>query len=95
MCPGGGLYSLLGKIRVTRVKRVADKCTLCGDCVVVCPMGLVPMQDVMGVECDNCGLCVSSCNDDALGYSISLKDEPFVSSVGTNKTDKEGVVQSA
>lgn len=94
VCPGGGLYSLLGKIRLIRVKRVADKCTLCGDCVVVCPMGLVPMQDVMGVECDNCGLCVSSCNDDALGYSISLKDEPFVSSVGTNKTDKEGVVQS-
>jgi NapH/MauN family ferredoxin-type protein len=95
VCPGGALYSMLGKARLIRVKRVASHCTLCGDCVVVCPMGLVPMQDVMGVECDNCGLCVSSCNDDALGYSISQKDEPIVASFDTNEKGEKNVVQSA
>lgn len=95
VCPGGALYSLLGKMRPVRVKRVEDQCTLCGDCVAVCPMGLVPMKDVMGVECDNCGLCVSSCNDEALGYSISHKDDPLVASVAKNKKDKNDVVQSA
>lgn len=75
VCPGGAIYSLLGWARWVRVKRVADKCTLCGDCVVVCPMGLVPMHDVMGIECDNCGLCMSSCGDDALGYAVWRKQE--------------------
>lgn len=70
VCPGGALYSLLGWARLVRVKRAASRCTSCGACVVVCPMGLAPMQDVMGPECDNCGLCISSCNDDALNYTL-------------------------
>jgi len=95
VCPGGAIYSLLGKARLVRVKRVANKCTLCGDCVVACPMGLIPMQDVMGTECDNCGLCMSSCGDDALGYTIWRKEEPIVPSFEMDEKDKKDVVQSA
>ncbi len=70
VCPGGALYSLLGWARLVRVKRAASMCTDCGVCVVVCPMGLAPMQDVMGPECDSCGLCISNCGDDALDYTV-------------------------
>jgi ferredoxin-type protein NapH len=79
LCPGGGLYSLLGALRLVRVKRDAPTCTLCSDCVVACPMGLNPMQDKMGVECDNCLACVSSCSEKALSLTIgrSGKNRPM------------------
>jgi len=70
VCPGGGLYSLLGATRPIRVKLLEPKCTHCGDCVVACPMGLNPMLDRMGVECDSCGACISSCDDKALAYGL-------------------------
>lgn len=70
VCPGGALYSLLGAARPIRVKLVEQKCTRCADCIVACPMGLNPMNNAMGMECDNCGLCISSCHDDALTYGI-------------------------
>lgn len=76
MCPGGGLYSLIGAFRPFRIKLTASNCTKCGECVKACPMGLLPMQDKMGVECDNCGVCISHCNDDALGYGLGLPRKP-------------------
>lgn len=74
LCPGGALYSLLGRFRVVRVERKPSDCTKCGHCVVVCEMGLSPMTDHMGMECDNCGVCVSDCPDDALGFRLSPRD---------------------
>ncbi|MDF1665030.1 MAG: 4Fe-4S binding protein [Planctomycetota bacterium] len=83
VCPGGGLYSLLGVFRLTRIRRRAASCTSCGDCVRDCPMGLAPMRDEMGIECDNCGVCLSVCGDDALHYRVTKpsdfkKVEPMV-----------------
>ena len=78
LCPGGAVYSLLGRYRLIRVKRAADKCTLCGDCVVACEMGLNPMVDHTGIECDNCGDCIVSCGDDALGFRLAFQDKPKV-----------------
>lgn len=71
MCPGGAAYSLLGALRLVRVRRRAASCTSCGDCNAHCPMGLAPMNDLMGVECDSCGVCISVCGDDALHYRIT------------------------
>ncbi len=70
LCPGGAVYSLLGYFRIVRMKRDEGLCTLCGECDKVCPFGLFPMSDRMGMECDNCGLCRSACPEDALSYSI-------------------------
>lgn len=85
MCPGGALYSLLGAFRLLRVQRSKDKCTLCGDCVPACPMGLAPMNDAMGMECDSCGLCIRSCGDDALRFGLTqrrdLQERPEVMNV--------------
>lgn len=72
VCPGGAVYMMLGAKRPIRVKLLESKCTHCVDCVVACPMGLNPMKNEMGMECDNCGACISSCHDDALKYTISL-----------------------
>ncbi len=72
VCPGGALYILLGIKRPVRIKLLESKCTHCVDCVVACPMGLNPMNNQMGAECDNCGACISSCHDDALKYSVGL-----------------------
>jgi NapH/MauN family ferredoxin-type protein len=68
VCPGGALYSLIGWARPVRVKLKQTACTDCALCVAACPMGLNPMKNAMGIECDSCGECISSCNDDALAY---------------------------
>lgn len=70
VCPGGALYSLLGAARPVRVKLSESRCTLCAHCVPVCPMGLNPMNNEMGIDCDNCGVCISHCDDGALSYSL-------------------------
>ncbi len=72
VCPGGGLYSLIGAARPLRVKLHQSSCTDCALCVAACPMGLNPMQGEMGLECDNCGVCIDACGDDALGYGLAL-----------------------
>ncbi len=77
LCPGGALYSLLGRKRLIRVQRHAVKCTDCADCTKVCPMGLNPMKDSTGIECDNCLACVSICSEDALKTHVSLKSTPI------------------
>ncbi len=72
MCPGGALFGLLGWIRPVRIRLDAKRCTGCRDCEVVCPMGLDPVKQSYGIECDNCALCLKSCGEDALIYAIGL-----------------------
>jgi len=75
VCPGGALYSLLGRYRLVRVKLLKSSCTDCAACVPACPMGLNPMRDQMGADCDNCGVCISNCPG-ALTYSLQLPKPP-------------------
>jgi ferredoxin-type protein NapH len=70
LCPGGAVYALLGRWRLVRVGRDSSKCTKCGECVMRCGMGLSPMTDAMGMECDNCAVCISHCPDNALGFHL-------------------------
>ena len=70
LCPGGAVYSLLGRFRLVRVRRDPENCTHCGECITACQMDLSPMTDRMGMECDNCGLCIASCSDDALAFAL-------------------------
>lgn len=74
LCPGGAVYSLLGRMRLLRVQRNVEACSNCGNCTVACDMGLNPMVDMTGMECDNCGLCIDSCNDDALTFRLARRD---------------------
>jgi len=48
-------------------------CIDCGQCVVVCPMG-IDIRDGGQIECINCGLCVDACDEmmDRVGRPRSL-----------------------
>lgn len=70
LCPGGALYALFGWLRPVRVRLEKATCTDCGDCTVACGMGLDPMHDHMGIDCDNCGVCIASCPEGSLSLGI-------------------------
>lgn len=74
LCPGGALYSLLGRYRLLRIQRVVEDCNDCARCNAVCEFGLDPLRDSFGQECNNCTACIAVCPTDALTFEISLKD---------------------
>jgi ferredoxin-type protein NapH len=73
LCPGGALYALLGKGRVVRVENDVNTCTHCAACIKACPMGLNPINDSTGLECDNCFICVPHCGPRSLHIHAGLK----------------------
>jgi ferredoxin len=78
ICPGGALYSLLGRFRVVRVVRNEKNCVQCGECVRACQFDLRPMLvQITGMECTNCGSCVRACHDDALSFRLMLPHQEF------------------
>jgi len=77
ICPGGALYSLLGRYRLLRIQRVVSQCNDCKKCNVVCEFGLDPLQDGFGQECNNCTACIAVCPTDALKFSIQIQDQPY------------------
>jgi ferredoxin-type protein NapH len=72
MCPGGALYSLLGRFRVLRVRLRSTACTGCRECIPVCEAGINPITQSQSMECDNCGVCLTHCSPGALYYTIGL-----------------------
>jgi ferredoxin-type protein NapH len=72
VCPGGALYGLIGWSRLLRVKLDSERCTGCRECEPVCEPGLNPVLQSSGIECDNCGVCIRHCPDQALLYTIAL-----------------------
>jgi len=77
LCPGGALYSLLGRYRLLRIKRVAEDCNDCNKCNAICEFGLDPMRDDFGQECNNCTACIAICPTEALIFNIRQKDLPY------------------
>jgi ferredoxin-type protein NapH len=75
VCPGGALYSLLGRFRVFRIKRIVENCNDCAKCNAVCEFGLDPLRDNFGMECNNCTACIAVCPTDALTFNISVIDD--------------------
>ena len=77
VCPGGALYSLLGRYRMLRIQRKAETCNDCAKCTAVCEFALDPMRDGFGQECNNCTACIAVCPTDALVFKVAVKDIPF------------------
>jgi len=77
VCPGGALYSLLGRFRIFRIKRDVAQCNDCAKCNVVCQFGLDPLRDDFSQECNNCTACIAVCPTDALSFTINIKDQAF------------------
>ena len=74
VCPGGALYSLLGRYRLFRIQRKPDSCNDCAKCTAVCEFELDPMRDGFGQECNNCTACIAVCPTDALVFKIKIQD---------------------
>ena len=74
VCPGGALYSLLGRYRLFRIQRKVDTCNDCAKCTAMCEFELDPMRDGFGQECNNCTACIAVCPTDALVFKINVKD---------------------
>ncbi len=74
VCPGGALYSLLGRYRLVRLEVVREGCTACDKCQPVCEFGLDPRAGEFGAECNNCGLCQRAC---APGVIVWRLGRPF------------------
>ena len=72
----GALFSLLGKWRIWRIKKINSQCDSCGVCNSACPYKLNPSEGVFPPECDNCSLCIDACknnNRNALENVIRFK----------------------
>ncbi len=77
LCPGGALYSLLGRYRPFRIQRIVQTCNDCAKCNAICEFGLDPMRDDFGQECNNCSACIAVCPTDALTFAVKLRDVPY------------------
>jgi ferredoxin-type protein NapH len=76
LCPGGALYSLLGRYRLVRIRRIAENCNDCAKCNAVCEFELDPLRDGFGQECNNCAACIAICPTDAMTFVIRPTDYP-------------------
>jgi len=69
-CPVGTIMGFIGKNSFLGVGRNISKCTHCGLCEDVCPMGVHilshPAEKVRSEHCINCLDCVAVCDDDAM-----------------------------
>ncbi|MEE8555853.1 MAG: 4Fe-4S binding protein [bacterium] len=77
LCPGGALYSLLGRFRAVRIRRVVADCIRCVKCDDACGLGLQPMTDRTGMECNTCTACIAACPTDALKLRVGWSDAPL------------------
>lgn len=59
-------YSMIGK-----QYKVSDKCTSCGACMKICPVGNISMMDgkvTFGDNCNQCMGCIQWCQNHAIDY---------------------------
>jgi ferredoxin-type protein NapH len=76
LCPGGALYSLIGRYRLVRIRRIVETCNDCAKCNAVCEFDLDPLRDGFGQECTNCAACMAICPTEAMTFTLRLKDYP-------------------
>jgi ferredoxin-type protein NapH len=74
LCPGGALYSLIGRFRLVRIRRIVESCNDCSKCTAICEFGLDPLRDKFGQECNNCTACIEICPTDAMTFYIAPRD---------------------
>jgi len=74
LCPGGALYSMIGRYRLLRVRREVTICNDCAKCNAICEFNLDPMHDGFGQECNNCTACMAICPTDALDFMFRPTD---------------------
>lgn len=70
-CPLGGFYSFFNAARFVKLRLDVDKCTHCGACHDVCPMGVKFNESPDDTECITCLACMNkACRFDAISLEI-------------------------
>ncbi len=57
-CPLGAFYGIFNKISLLKLDLIESKCTDCGACANVCPMGIQFNKSVGSAECIMCMRCM-------------------------------------
>ncbi|PIU40588.1 MAG: hypothetical protein COT00_00925, partial [Candidatus Omnitrophica bacterium CG07_land_8_20_14_0_80_50_8] len=74
LCPFGAWQSLVGRLNLFRVTIDPDTCTLCQQCLKVCPVYAIDAKGVLehkvSSNCNRCGDCFDACPTGAIDYSI-------------------------
>jgi polyferredoxin len=69
-CPLGAVFGFFNKVSLFRMSVDEGLCTLCDDCVKVCPVGLKFYDTPNSSDCIRCLKCVKSCNFGAISYEF-------------------------
>lgn len=71
---------------------IKDKCTLCGECVSVCPQKALSVDEkkervlIDRVRCDGCMLCVKKCPSSALkGYGARMTSKQVIHEISKDE----------
>lgn len=77
LCPLGAFYSLFNRVSFYGITLDEARCTSCGRCAQVCPMGVDVRKSPNSAECIRCGHCSAACPTGAIcqGFSRSLETQ--------------------
>ena len=82
LCPFGAWQAIAGRVSPFRVTIDPNICTLCQQCMKVCPMYAIDEQGVkehkVSSYCNRCGDCFDACPTGAIDYSILGKKQAGV-----------------
>ncbi len=72
VCPLGAIYSLFNKVSIFRMVHHPDKCVLCKECYMGCPMGVKFYEGANQPDCIRCLKCMQeSCKYGAISYEVA------------------------
>lgn len=76
LCPLGAIFSIISKLRITKIKKERTKCGKCRICTNSCAMGILlyKYDSVKSGECIDCMNCVTACPRKNVSFEISKKD---------------------
>lgn len=76
LCPLGAVFSILSKLRVTRIQKPRAGCGQCRACTKSCPMGipLYRQDSFKSGECINCFECIAACPRKNTSLAVSQSD---------------------
>ena len=75
LCPLGAFYSFFNGVSFYGITLEEARCTSCGRCAQVCPMGVDVRKSPNSAECIRCGKCSAACPTGAIcqGFSRPLE----------------------
>ena len=75
LCPLGAFYSFFNGVSFYGITLEEARCTSCGRCAQVCPMGVDVRESPNSAECIRCGQCSAACPTGAIRQGFSRSQE--------------------